>query len=90
MKIVVGQQSNILSGLRMLLDTLRIQSKMLEQLMKYAREEPSGSPLTESIDSMARAIEAMDGSIQAMSGQIETLPKAIGDELARAGGVAGP
>jgi hypothetical protein len=89
MSIVSGQQANILSALSMMLDTLRIQSKMLEQLMKYAREEPASSPLIESLDSMSRAIETMDGSVQAMSGQIEILPKAIGDELARSGALAG-
>jgi hypothetical protein len=89
MKLVANQQSNILSGLKMMLDTLRIQSKMLEQLMKYAREEPDGSPLTESLESMAHAIEALDGSVQAMSGQIEGLPKAIGEELSRTGTATG-
>lgn len=89
MKVVAGQQANILSALGMMLDTLRIQSKMLEQLMKYAREEPASSPLVESLDSISRAIEAMDGSLQTVSGQIETLPKAIGEELVRAGAAAG-
>lgn len=89
MNAIAGQQANILSALGMMLDTLRIQSKMLEQLMKYAREEPASSPLIESIDSMSRAIEAMDGSLQTMSGQIETLPKAIGEELARGSAMPG-
>lgn len=83
LKVVSGQQANILSALGMILDTLRAQTKMLQQLTALARDEPASSPLVESLDDLTGAILAMDGSLQAMAGQLDGLPKAITAELAR-------
>src|ERR1700744_3563244 len=55
LKFVGGQQRNILSALSMILDTLRAQGKMLQQLTTLAREEPASSPLVQSLDEIGRA-----------------------------------
>lgn len=83
LKVVSGQQTNILSALGMILDTLRAQTKMLQQLTALARDEPASSPLVESLDDLTGAILAMDGSLKAMAGQLDGLPAAISAELAQ-------
>lgn len=85
LKVVSGQQANILSALGMILDILRAQSKMLQQLTALARDEPASSPLVESLDDLTGAVLAMDGSLQTMAGQLDGLPKAISAELAQQG-----
>jgi hypothetical protein len=85
LKVVSGQQANILSALGMILDTLRAQTKMLQQLTALARDEPASSPLVESLDDLTGAVLAMDGSLQTMAGQLDGLPKAISAELAQPG-----
>jgi hypothetical protein len=83
LKVVSGQQANILSALGMILDTLRAQTKMLQQLTALARDEPASSPLVESLDDLTGAIMTMDASLQAMAGQLDGLPEAVGAELAK-------
>jgi hypothetical protein len=83
MKVISGQQANILSALSMILDTLRAQSKILQQLSALARDEPSSSPLLDSLNDLTTAVVAMDGSVQTMSGRLDGLPEAIGTELGR-------
>ena len=90
LKFVGGQQRNILSALGMILDTLRAQGKMLQQLTALAREEPASSPLMQSLDDLTGAITAMDASVMAMSGQLDGLPKAISTELAESRGPIAP
>ncbi len=85
LKVVSGQQANILSALGMILDTLRAQTKMLQQLTALARDEPASSPLVESLDDLTGAIMTMDASLQAMAGQLGGLPEAISAELAKQG-----
>jgi hypothetical protein len=87
LKVVSGQQANILSALRMILDTLRAQAKMLQQLTALARDEPASSPLVESLDDLTSAVLAMDSSLQTMTGQLDGLPKAISAELSQQGTV---
>jgi hypothetical protein len=77
-----GQQRNILSALSMILDTLRAQGKMLQQLTALARDEPASSPLVQSLDDLTTAITTMDGNLQGMVVQLDGLPKAIRAELA--------
>jgi hypothetical protein len=84
-KVVTGQQRNILSALSMILDTLRAQTKMLQQLTALARDEPSSSPLLESLNDLTTAVVAMDGSVQTMSSRLDGLPQAISAELGRQG-----
>ena len=82
MRFISGQQKNILSALGMILDTLRAQGKMLQQLTKLAREEPGSSPLMQSLDDLTTAITSMDANLQGMAVQLEGLPKAISAQLA--------
>ena len=85
LKVVSGQQANILSALSMILDTLRAQTKMLQQLTALARDEPASSPLVESLDDLTAAVLSMDGSLQTMASQLDGLPKAISAELVQQG-----
>ena len=85
LQTIGAQQKNILSALSMVLDILRAQGKMLQQLTALAREEPASSPLLESIDDLTNAIGATDGSLQTMAGQIGELPQAIVMEFSRQG-----
>ena len=84
-KVVSGQQANILSALSMILDTLRAQNKMLQQLTALAREEPASSATVESLHDLTGAIAAMDGSLQTLVGRLDELPKAITAELSNHG-----
>jgi len=84
-KVVSGQQTNILSALGMILDTLRAQSKMLQQLTALAREEPAASATVESLHDLTNAVSAMDGSLQALVGRLDELPQAIVTELSNQG-----
>jgi len=90
LEFVGGQQRNILSALSMILDTLRAQGKMLQQLTNLAREEPASSPLMQSLDDLTTAITSMDGDLQGMAVQLEGLPKAISAELAESREAAAP
>ena len=74
----------------MILDTLRAQGKMLQQLTTLAREEPASSPLVQSLDDLTGAVTTMDETIQHMAGLLDGLPKAISTELARGGEPAVP
>lgn len=84
-KVVSGQQANILSALGMILDTLRAQNKMLQQLTSLAREEPAASATVDSLHDLTSAITAMDGSLQAVAGRLDELPRAIATELSNQG-----
>lgn len=83
LKVVSGQQANIIAALGMILDALRAQSKMLQQLTALARDEPASSPMAESLSDLTGAIVAMDGSVQGMAGQLSGLPKEIAAEIAQ-------
>lgn len=83
LKVVSGQQANIISALGMILDALRAQTKMLQQLTALARDEPASSPMAESLNDLTGAIVAMDGSVQAMAGQLSGLPKEIATVIAQ-------
>lgn len=85
LKVVSGQQANILSALSMILDTLRAQTKILQQLTALAGDEPVSSPLVESLDDLTTAVMAMDKSLQSMAGQLDGLPRAISTELFQQG-----
>ena len=84
-KVVSGQQANILSALGMILDTLRAQYKMLQQLTALAREEPAASATVESLHDLTNAISAMDSSLQALGGRLDELPQAVVTELSNQG-----
>lgn len=84
-KVVSGQQANILSALGMILDTLRAQNKMLQQLTALAREEPAASATVESLHDLTNAISAMDSSLQALGGRLDELPQAVVTELSNQG-----
>ena len=72
----------------MILDTLRAQGKMLQQLTKLAREEPASSPLMQSLDDLTTAITSMDGNLQGMAVQLEDSTQ--GDQRANSQKAAKP
>jgi hypothetical protein len=75
-------QAAMNGALGLMIDTLQVQTNLLRELVKYAREDTGPSPVLKSLGDLTAAVLQMDESIEAMAdrfgGLSETIAAAFG------------
>lgn len=70
-------QSAMNGALRLMLDTLQVQTNLLRKLNECATEEPAPSPVAKLLGELASAIMELDASIGGMEKKFDRLSKVI-------------
>lgn len=70
-------QSAMNGALRLMLDTLQVQTNLLRKLNEYATEEPAPSPVAKLLGELASAIMEFDASIGGMEKKFDRLSDII-------------
>jgi len=76
-------QTAIVTALGLVLDTLKQQTNLLQELVDAARDEPGPSPVITSLDELTEAVVRMGAGIETLAQQFDTLPDAISASLAQ-------
>lgn len=66
------------TALGLMIDTLQMQTNLLQELAGLARDEPGPSPVTQSIEDLTTAVVDMGANVEMVGSMLAELPEKIG------------
>jgi hypothetical protein len=77
LRAVRNDQTNILTMLRLVLDALDSQTKLLTELASLGKDDPGPSPLADTVEKLTEVTQTMHGTLKAVAQGLDDLPERV-------------